>query len=180
MAKYDVDHTCGHSQTHTLFGPHKEQDRKLDWLATTLCTDCWRAEQDRQKQEASAAAAEANQSAGLPALSGSPKQIAWAESIRRPVCACLQSLDLTSKGDLPAEVNLEIADAQVLLVDEIVQQASAKWWIDNRDRFYVGKSVLIDNEGPARWIVNTAVKRGLAPALAALVAERQTAKAVQQ
>lgn len=50
MAKYNVDHICGHNQTHELFGPGKERDRKIAWLETTICTDCWKAE----KKESSA------------------------------------------------------------------------------------------------------------------------------
>lgn len=45
MAKYTVTHRCGHTQTHELFGPGKERDKKLSWLQTTSCKECWMAEQ---------------------------------------------------------------------------------------------------------------------------------------
>lgn len=50
MAKYTVTHNCGHTETHDLFGPGKERERKIAWLETTDCKDCWlksqRAERD--------------------------------------------------------------------------------------------------------------------------------------
>ena len=41
MAKYSVSYVCGHDQEHQLIGPHAERDRKLDWLAGTLCSTCY-------------------------------------------------------------------------------------------------------------------------------------------
>ena len=58
MAKYEVNHFCGHTQTHQLFGKHTERDRKIEWLGTTLCSDCYRIEQDKLHAVQSAAAAE--------------------------------------------------------------------------------------------------------------------------
>lgn len=50
MAKYTVSHKCGHSQTHELFGKGSERERKITWLETTDCKECWsksqRAERD--------------------------------------------------------------------------------------------------------------------------------------
>ena len=43
MAKYTVEHACGHThEYHQLFGPLKERDRKLEWLAEQDCPDCRR------------------------------------------------------------------------------------------------------------------------------------------
>lgn len=44
MAQYTVDHACGHSQTHQLYGKHAERDRKIEWLETTVCRECFKAE----------------------------------------------------------------------------------------------------------------------------------------
>lgn len=45
MAKYTVKHSCGHTQTHDLFGPGKDRERKIAWLKTTVCKKCWIASQ---------------------------------------------------------------------------------------------------------------------------------------
>ena len=50
MAKYTVTHSCGHTQTHDLFGPGKDRERKIAWMENQPCTDCWKAE----KREADA------------------------------------------------------------------------------------------------------------------------------
>lgn len=40
MGKYTVTHTCGHDKTYHLFGPHKDRDRKTEWLAELTCPRC--------------------------------------------------------------------------------------------------------------------------------------------
>ncbi len=45
MAQYTVEHSCGHTQVHVLFGPIKDRERKLDWLAEQKCSACWHEEQ---------------------------------------------------------------------------------------------------------------------------------------
>jgi hypothetical protein len=41
MAKYTVNHSCGHTQTHELFGSGKDRERRIAWLKTTDCKECW-------------------------------------------------------------------------------------------------------------------------------------------
>lgn len=50
MAKYTVTHNCGHTQTHELFGPGKERERKITWLQTTECKECWIASQKKARK----------------------------------------------------------------------------------------------------------------------------------
>lgn len=52
MAKYTVTHICGHTQTHDLFGPGKERERKQAWLKTTDCKDCYAAAQREARKAA--------------------------------------------------------------------------------------------------------------------------------
>jgi len=49
MAKYTVSHSCGHQQTHELFGKVSERERKLEWMKDTDCTDCWKAKQRAER-----------------------------------------------------------------------------------------------------------------------------------
>ena len=48
MAQYNVPHKCGHTQTHQLFGPGKDRDRKRDWLETTECAECFKARRGQE------------------------------------------------------------------------------------------------------------------------------------
>ena len=45
MAKYTIDHACGHSREVQLYGPGKERTRKLEWMAGQDCPQCWGAKQ---------------------------------------------------------------------------------------------------------------------------------------
>lgn len=83
MAKYDVTYSCGHSGTIQLFGPYKSRDRKIEWYENEgLCPDCYAEKQRQKREEEVKAIAEKNAVNNLPELSGSEKQIAWAEKIR--------------------------------------------------------------------------------------------------
>jgi len=129
MAQYRVDHTCGHTETHTLYGPGKERTRKLEWLATTLCTACYRADQEARREAADAAAAEANADAGLVALAGTSKQIAWAESIRAAALAEIGAME----GRLERIPDPAQRPRVAAAIAAVRGQASAAWWIDRRE-----------------------------------------------
>ncbi len=75
MANYTVTHTCGHNVEHNIIGTNvrNERERKAAWLAEQICSDC----KEKEKQDKIEAI-----NATLVKLSGSPKQIDWAKSIR--------------------------------------------------------------------------------------------------
>jgi hypothetical protein len=118
--KYEVTHSCGHEQTHQLFGKHSERDNKVSWLEGTLCTDCRKEEQAQQRKEASEKASSEAKEIGLPALTGSDKQIAWAEALRAEIISQLPKFENFEKID----------EFQIWLFS----QTSAKFWIDGRER----------------------------------------------
>jgi hypothetical protein len=144
MAKTRIDcstESCGN--TITLFGNNrKEADRKAQWALDQgfICDDCKR----KQRDQANAEAAEQNAGLGLPGLTGSDKQIAWAEKIRAEKLATVSQ---ALSGEMP---RLHI-DAywgssgwrqEVIAVDDqnigyavelLKQQTSASWWIDQRE-----------------------------------------------
>ena len=73
----------------TVVGRNRtDADRLAKWHQTEahICPVC----QDKHRAADNAASAAANEAAGLPALSGSDKQVAWAETIRK---ATLERLD---------------------------------------------------------------------------------------
>lgn len=113
MAKQVITLGCGHESEVQLFGPHAARKRRIEWLREHgECQACRRAAQD-------AAAAEAAERLGeLPALVGSPKQIAWAEKIR--------ALRLVE-----AKAEAKAANAEDRFA-ALAAKTSAAWWIDNR------------------------------------------------
>lgn len=79
MAKYDVTYSCGHTDTVQLYGKNEERERKLKWMENSLCPECykkWKCEDNKQK------AKEILGNIELPNLTGTEKQIAYAESLR--------------------------------------------------------------------------------------------------
>ncbi len=140
MAKYDVTYRCGHSARVELFGAHKERESKLDWMRGTLCPECYRAQKEAERQQVNAQAATANAAAGLPALVGTEKQVAWAESIRRTAlaeAAKVRALDRTKVAASIDPRQIEVATAYLAAYDGAMStlktESSAKWWIDNRE-----------------------------------------------
>jgi len=94
-----------------------------DWY----CDSCKKEYLDKK----TATLSKANANLGFPQLSGTPKQIAWAEKIRA---------ELINKANyLNQSLNHEDEDAKslsdksfLLFFQEWQKETDAKWWIDNR------------------------------------------------
>ena len=71
MAWYTINYTCGHTERVQLYGAHKDRYAKIEAMERRACPEC----------EAKAAQEQAA-SDGLPALTGSDRQISWAADIR--------------------------------------------------------------------------------------------------
>lgn len=123
MSKYQITHSCGHTAEHNICGTnvHGERERRVAQLEKQVCVECYR------KQQQAAAAAE---TADLPALTGTDKQVAWATSIRAAAAADLRALRSTAqawadKGDANAVRAIDIIDAALAVTE-------SSRWIDSR------------------------------------------------
>lgn len=45
MAKYWIEHKCGHEQEHSLFGKSSSREWKMEQLRDEDCQECWRKSQ---------------------------------------------------------------------------------------------------------------------------------------
>lgn len=130
MSKYDITRSCGHTETINIGGKVSERDRQAEYEAGKLCYECYKAKQAEQRAAESKAAAEAAQSSGLPALTGSEKQVAWAETIR---AAAAQSLGaLRPMLAAAPEANRKTADIAIGIIDATLARTSAHDWIESR------------------------------------------------
>lgn len=121
VAKYNVTYSCGHSGEVQLFGSHDERERKLAWYRdVAVCPDCYRA---RQQVEA------AKLTEGLVELTGTEKQVAWANDLRARLIKELHERYPKSSGE-KGEKRDKLFE---LLPAAINERREAKWWIDNRD-----------------------------------------------
>jgi len=121
----NITRSCGHVETHSLYGKQSLRDWKVARLESEPCLKC-----------RNGAAAVANQSAGLPALTGSEKQIAWAESIRAAALPRISSSVASIQNDalLFDEIQRAVVlDAAILIEEEWRTCTSASDWIDSRD-----------------------------------------------
>lgn len=78
--KYDITYSCGHTATIQLYGSTADRERKIAWMEREgLCPDCYR----EQQQEMNARKAkEALGDIILPELTGTEKQIEYANDKR--------------------------------------------------------------------------------------------------
>lgn len=166
MAKYHITHACGCTITHQLCGPTKDRARKESWLESQPCRECER----KAINEASAARAEA---AGLPALEGSEKQVAWATTIRDKALPEMAKLKLKGHPKLSDAAQAEVADAIILITTEIERQTDASWWIEHRAEMSADFTI-------QTWIGKQMVARGLTPTADAEVAAINAARAAKQ
>jgi hypothetical protein len=105
-----ITHSCGHTAMHSIYAQcAADYDRQDIRLARQKCTGCREAtKQARGKADAVLIAA-----VPVAELAGSPKQVAWAATIRATRLARLQR---AGSGD----------------VAHLACFSDAKWWIDNR------------------------------------------------
>ncbi len=128
MAKYTVTRACGHEETVVLFGKLKDREWRLENVEPQkLCNECYQAELARRREESNREAAEVAKEQGLPALTGTEKQIPWAETIRQQMLADIDEF-------IYKYVKIEHRNDSKLLeaVEHIRNKTEARWWIDNR------------------------------------------------
>ena len=135
MAKYSIQYACGHEVQLNLYGPHRERERRLEEAKRMLCPECYRAERRQEDQEA-----------GLPPLEGTPRQVAWAESIRRRLYRAwreyCEEMGFPPLLDDPQGV---LESVRRLLREE----NQAKWWIENEAR--VKQAAWTIEDAKKRW-----------------------------
>lgn len=131
MAQYTITHTCGHTQTHQIYGTNAkgQRDNKIAWLSEQVCTECYKAQQQAERDKTNTANAQENNNRGYAVLTGTPKQIAWAETIRANI---LNNPTMELKPEARAK-NPEFFDKLKAVMDSLHQETSAVFWIDNRD-----------------------------------------------
>lgn len=135
MALYTIKHRCGHEVEHQIYGTdvRGERERKAAWLAKGDCPRCARAATTAVQAAENVVAAELASAEGLPAMTGSEKQVAWATTLRQ------QTLDklierAAGLARLPgtAEQHQELDDLAARARVALVARTEARWWIDRR------------------------------------------------
>jgi len=140
--KYNVTYSCGHTGTVELFGKASDREAKIKWYETkAICPDCYKAAKLAEEKEIES-------SHDLPELTGSEKQVSWAQSIRAKKMDDFDKMisDFDKRVEIGATTDEQKANAAatrertIKTIAAISAQTDAKYWIDNRDK-YVGRMV---------------------------------------
>lgn len=113
--KLTITRACGHTDTIEVFGTnvHGERDKKVAYEETKMCKECYNKSISNKNVEA-----------GMVALTGSEKQIAWAEKIRAKAIDDLDAIKTQEEKD-------ETFKAKIKTI--LLEQSESKWWIENKD-----------------------------------------------
>lgn len=125
MAQCHIIHTCGHEETVQIYGTnvHGERTRKAEWLESKPCREC---EREALRETTIGGAAE---------LTGSDKQVAWANDLRA------KAIDKARKllAKLEADTRVSQADKDTWrtngenAIKAMLAETSAREIIDHRD-----------------------------------------------
>ncbi|KQM52144.1 hypothetical protein ASE69_20230 [Sphingomonas sp. Leaf208] len=95
-----IIHACGHEQVHYLTGFDSQQERKVKWLKTTSCRDCFVAEKRAEEAAAAALSNAAISHLDLPPLTGTDRQVSWASTIRTKRLAVLINVSVAGRPQI--------------------------------------------------------------------------------
>lgn len=102
--------SCGHDGRVNIVGKMSERQEKADWyFSNNVCEECRQKAFEKEKEEA----AQKAKNFDFPVLSGTEKQVAWANAIR------VSFYEYFQEKNIPVD-------------DVITKECEARFWIDNR------------------------------------------------
>lgn len=142
MAKYEGTYSCGHEGVVNIIGPQKDRQWKVERHFSGLCQECYRKEQQRKIEENKKIAMEKTAEMELPELTGTERQVAWANTIRiNSIESFTKMIDNDERISLYCSDNHEriphvTKEELTDLIDYIAKEyTSAKFWIESRTSF---------------------------------------------
>lgn len=118
MAKYDIMYKCGHTVKTELFGKETDRQRIIQNANSMLCSECHKLQQVDETKKV-------EESLNLPSLTGTEKQITWAQTIRAKFFTELNNL-IAVKG-MPDHPAFKLA------YERLNNSIDASFWIDNKN-----------------------------------------------
>lgn len=137
MARYTTNHCCGHETECQLYGKHTQREWVIRQREKELCPACQKAEYEKKSE-------------GMPTLTGTEKQIAWALEIRLQMINAYDQF--TTQMMRQAKPGMEeLARGRFAVVRErLLGKTAAAWWIDNRHQEPVTLAPILFKEIEAR------------------------------
>lgn len=148
MAWYYGTYSCGHDGRVNIIGPGKDREWKKEREFSGLCPECCRKKIEEERAAKSKEIAAKNEETKkeaeemeLPELSGSPKQVAWANTIRvefikkfsekitQTISKGKKFVRIVESGEY---VTFKLSDLQEI-EKILMSKAEARFWIDHRN-----------------------------------------------
>lgn len=85
MAWYYGTYSCRHEGRVNIIGPGKDREWKKERIFSGLCPECYKKKLEEERQEENIKSAEKSAEMELPELTGTEKQVAWANTLRLKV-----------------------------------------------------------------------------------------------
>lgn len=148
--KYDVTYSCGHTGVVVLFGPTRDREWKLRRETEKLCAECYQKKREEDRQREIRETAEANKAAGLPPLTGTEKQIIWAEAIRKEAIKFIETKIIPIMNEKFEARAPGMKEKTLKAYESFKTRSDAAWWIDNRGKF---------DYGPLEELIETEIKQ---------------------
>lgn len=139
MAWYYGTYSCGHEGRVDLGGPTKNRQKIADWHFSRLCPECYKKHIEAEKKEKAMTAAKISAEMKLPELTGTEKQVAWANELRLKILNNLATY-LKNLDKYMAEKELEFIPKTAFRIEEasnaldwfMKSKTEARYWIDIR------------------------------------------------
>ena len=142
MSWYYGTYSCGHEGRVNIIGPTKDREWKKEKHFSGLCPECYKKALDQRRQSENEAAEKAAEEMELPELSGSPKQKAWANTIRVDVIEKFSEeiRNFRNSGKVKTRifvdrdfVSITVEDMESMM-DILIHKTEARFWIDRRGK----------------------------------------------
>lgn len=134
MAWYYGTYACGHEGRTNVVGPTKNRQWIADRRFEGLCPECYEAKLQADREAANADAAKKAKEMELPELTGTEKQVAWANTLRHRLVERFEAK--IKEGFTPSVAKRHGITEEKLraTLQNILQtKTEAKWYIENRD-----------------------------------------------
>lgn len=140
MAWYYGTHSCGHEGRVNIIGPHKDRQWKVERHFSRNCESCCQEYLEKRHEEENLKALEAAKEMELPDLTGTDKQITWANTLRQKLMEAFEQIteeEITSisKSRLERDKDLKgitLDDMRVVKNYILENKTNATYYINNR------------------------------------------------
>ena len=127
MAKYYGTHTCGHEGVTNVTGPSKNRQWIVDKHFERLCSACYEEHLVAERARINAEAEKKAKEMELPILTGSDKQVQWANTLRQNL---IDEVEKKMEKIEEFKGNRDLANQIFAYMLETKTQAT--WYIENR------------------------------------------------